>query len=157
MALYAKGNIWDKLHDNGYICITTNAVLDRMGCLVMGAGSALQAKQHFPSLPRIFGNQIRLLYNTTFLKDYWLLIADIGNPHLKIGALQTKRHWKDPSPLDLIETSIDYLRVQATASKVYGEQTWHCVMPGIGYGGLDFDTVQKFTDTCPDNVVFWYK
>ena len=53
-----KGNVFEHL-DLDYICITTNSILNKNGELVMGAGVALEAKQRFPELPKVYGSKIK--------------------------------------------------------------------------------------------------
>lgn len=53
-----KGNVFEQL-DLDYVCITTNSILNKNGELVMGAGVALEAKQRFPELPKVYGSKIK--------------------------------------------------------------------------------------------------
>lgn len=142
--------------------VTTNRVIKRNGELVMGAGVAKQARDLWPHLPSDFGKAI-----TIFHKDkatYFLLppVKVVPLPKeakvtdWQVGAIQTKINWRDPSPLQLVQASIRHLESygvqQYTKS---GTRILHCVLPGIGKGGLDFWTVLNFCKDIPLNVTFW--
>lgn len=138
------GDIWSMygkpLHK---VCWTANQIIFN-GELVMGAGIAKEAKLRFPDLPRLMAAAI------VGLKEPFYLIEC---PQQLI-ALQTKIHWRDPSPLWLVEESIKRLGKLAAAN-----QTWvyHTVRPGCGLGGLSFQKQVKplLYKYCPDNVIVW--
>ena len=49
------GDMWD-YHNSGYwVCVLTNGIVNLDGNLVKGGGSALEAAQRFPTLPKIAG------------------------------------------------------------------------------------------------------
>lgn len=119
----------------------------------MGAGVALRAKEICPTLPLRFGRHV-----AQFVKDkgYYGLIPphDIAeNVETKIGGLQTKYHWKKPSPLELIERSLVDLDGFAYAMK----EPVHCVVPGIGRGGVKVATSIKMVEKVSDHVTFWLR
>lgn len=151
MAQYQKGNIWSVLYSpyvNSVLLITTNAVKSKDGRLVMGAGLALEAKKKYPWLPLKLGNLINK-------KEYNLIIFPFEEDSLcYLGALQTKYHWRNKSPGDLVARSVKALSDKA---EVLPKFSFHCGMPGVGNGGLDFDFSKSLTTSCPDNVTFWTK
>jgi hypothetical protein len=77
------------------IAVTTNNIVGRHG-LVMGAGSALQAKNQYPWLPKAAAQVIGK-------GDYGFVVAN------GIGLFQTKRDWRDPSCIKLIQFSCEKL------------------------------------------------
>jgi hypothetical protein len=90
-----RGNMFDSV-DFGYgiYCVTTtNNVVTQNG-LVMGAGHALEVALRWPGIKKEFGDCINQMED----KDYGVL-ASKQDP---VIAFQTKRHFKDKSPLDLI-------------------------------------------------------
>tara|TARA_R100000951_G_scaffold8193_1_gene7427 strand:+ start:801 stop:1250 length:450 start_codon:yes stop_codon:yes gene_type:complete len=124
---------------------TANLTLNRTGCLVMGAGSALAAKEAWPELPRFFGD--------------WLQNDDGGllfHAHSNIGAVHTKDNWKNKSKLHIISNSlddlIDWMHRQKT---VWGmkDLVVHMPYPGISNGGLTREEVAPYLQELPPNVV----
>lgn len=149
MANYTTGNIWDTVgKSNHVLVITTNNIITK-GKLVMGAGVALEAKQKFPVLPYYLANEIE--YSG---RDYYFVttLVSFGDSEVEIGALQTKRHWRDKSSLTLVDNSIYCMQQFANN---HPRLILDCVMPGIGFGGLSYDAVKIITDECPNNVIFW--
>lgn len=147
MAKYKHGDIWSELDNSCIILITTNSTINKRGELVMGAGSAKQAKDRFPNLPKIWGKSVRGFRDL----DYNIIITELEN-NIFIGALQTKRFWKDPSTKNLVAKSLQKLQEYAESNPTI---QFHCVMPGIGKGKLDINKILPFTDLCPNNITFW--
>ena len=74
------------------------------GCwYCLGAGVALAADKHNPKLKVEFGKQLR--ERNLFNKFYGLLLAEE-----KFIAFQTKYHWRDNSPMELVVASIEKLK-----------------------------------------------
>jgi len=140
------GDIWDQVNFPADITlITTNSVLNTNDCLVMGAGTALQAKQRNPELPRLFGEKIRKIQSRE--KRYGLvLLHDLG-----VGAFQTKTHYKYPADLDLIGLSTEML-CQFLEEEDYRDFKVNLPFPGIGKGGLKPETVLPIITVLPENV-----
>lgn len=147
MAKYKQGDIWSELGNSCIIFITTNSVTNKKGDLVMGAGSAKQAKDRFPKLPKIWGKAVRQFRDL----DYHIIITEIED-NIFVGALQTKRDWKASSPKNLVIKSLKKLQEYA---KLNPTVNFHSVMPGINHGKLNIQEVKPYTDLCPDNITFW--
>jgi len=156
MPKYKIGNMWERLNEphNELFIVTTNNVIKNNGELVMGAGVAKQAALKFPGLPFLMGNFISKLE----VPDYHFFILDEVKQwndkygqHVLIGALQTKRHYKDNSDVTLVKTSISKLNNYANTTNT----TINCPLPGTGLGGLKKESVKKFTDKSPDNICYW--
>ena len=141
-----QANIWDYAHNLDYLCITTNSILDKNKHLVMGKGIALQARNHLPDLAKDFGQQIseRNLNGGV----YGLLVS-----HNKYIAFQTKIHWKDVSPLDVVEKSCDMLDRLA---RKYPEKSFGLPYPAINNGKRTVAEIQPMLDKLPDNVYVYH-
>lgn len=55
MPIYKTGDIWQVFDNADLFCITTNAILDKNGELVMGKGIAGEAKKAFPLVASCVG------------------------------------------------------------------------------------------------------
>jgi hypothetical protein len=141
-----KGNLWDELGHADVILFTANNTLNAKGELVMGAGAAREAKERFPDLPRFLGYQI-----ASKTGDYGVVstMVPYQGGRQRIAAFQTKRHWKSPSPLDLLKLSCEKL---AGYAKQFPVQRIALNYPGIGLGGLTESDVLPLLETLPDNV-----
>ena len=145
------GNMWDAYDQADAWFFTGNGVLNGRGELVMGAGIAKQVKKRYPGLPLQFGKHLQDTthqYNTQTYRYY--LIPPIDNT--KIGILQSKLYWRDPSPSDLVRESISRLCFWANSHR-YKEI--HVNMPGIGYGGLKPKDVLPSLKRLPNHVHVW--
>lgn len=141
-----KGDIFDDEHYLDFIGITTNSILNKKGELVMGAGIAKQAKQKHPDLPKLFGDLIK--EKDVENKFYGMLLAK-----RKYVAFQTKLHWKDNSPLDVVQRSI--IMLKKTANK-YADKTFGIPFPAINNGGLTVEIVLPLLQEIPDNVIIYH-
>ena len=155
MAIYNVGNMWDRLKEphNEIFLVTTNNVLKTNGELVMGAGVAKQATLRFPKIAFIMGETIRKLPT-----DYNFFILDevpswntLYGQHIYVGAIQTKRHYRDNSDIELVRNSIKKLNEFANTINT----NINCPLPGVGLGGLKAEVVKKLTNSSPNNVKYW--
>lgn len=140
-----QANIWDYDETLDYICITTNSIVKSNGCLVMGAGNALQASQRVKSLPLDFGTQIR--EKQVEGQYYGLLVSG------KYIAFQTKYNYADNSPLELVARSVDALRRLANR---YPEKNFGLPFPGISNGKRTVDEILPMLKTLPSNVFVYH-
>jgi hypothetical protein len=138
-----QDDIWDYVNKLDYVCITTNSIVKRDGSLVMGAGIALAAVHHNPQLPKEFGDQI--LAKNLAGKFYGLLVSQ----DKKYIAFQTKLHYRDNSPIEVVEKSCEML---GRLAKRYPEQSFGLPYPGISNGKLNPKDVYPFLINLPDNV-----
>lgn len=141
-----QANIWEYADKLDYVCITTNSIVKQNGELVMGAGNALQAKQRVPTLPLDFGDQIKS--KNLQGKFYGLLLS-----HEKYLAFQTKLHYQDESPLDVVSKSVAAL--ERLANK-YPDKTFGLPFPGISNGRLSAKVVYPMLLKLPDNVYVYH-
>jgi len=118
----------------------------------------LKVKDKFPGIDKEFGEIIMsTLYSNDSKRlhrsEYDTVKKDFSKFGLivlgKIGAFQTKYHFKHKSELSLIEFSISMLDVYArdNPDKLIG-----LTFPGINYGKLSEEDVLPFLETLPDNV-----
>lgn len=128
------------LTDKTLFAFTANHNIDRFGCLVMGAGMALEVKKRYPPVPSVLGakylRELKLGDNFTYTingkecMDYGIL----NSGYMNICAFQTKRDWKRRSNKSLIANSftkaVTYMLNQ-------GYTHLHLNAPGIGHGGID--------------------
>lgn len=145
MAKFQQGNMYLAPDIDEY-CVTTNAIVNNKGHLVMGKGVALEASKKRPVLPYAWG---------TYLREHNLVGK--GYPLLRCLdhiAFQTKLHWRDPSPLELVVTSIKNL-----AEYAHKNPDKHIALPypGINNGGLSPKVVHPhLLEHLPDNVTVFY-
>lgn len=131
----------EEVGKNQCYMFTANSTLTHNGELVMVADSALDFKKAYPNTPKGFGR--RIMHLTQF--NALFTLQDEG----VIGALQTKYHWKEESPLELVETSLEILKGAAHKNPDY---TFHLPFPGIGKDGLSIEQVMPLVEKLPDNV-----
>lgn len=142
--LERKINIWDIPDEDGVRAITTNGVVScwnyEQSYLVMGAGIALQAANKYPTLQT----------------DLGVLVDEFGNlpfylPDFNLMSFPTKEHWRDPSPLWLIERSA---LVMLEHMEEFEIKHIFLPRPGCSLGGLDWEAeVKPLLETIlPDTV-----
>ena len=96
------GDLWSELGKADLLLYPANNVFDKDGRHVMGAGVAQQFKKRFPLLPCAMGHRLK---NCT---DFYGVVSTPWMHEdfaFRLGAFQSKYHWRDPSPLELIERS----------------------------------------------------
>lgn len=130
------GDLWT--YPAQYRVVTTNGIVsERTGCLIMGAGVALEAKKRFPGLPEKLGAWVVEYGNRAFIcKPEGLL------------TFPTKHHWHDPSDVKLIRLSA--LQSLAIADK-YDLRSIAMTRPGCGNGGLTWDFVKPYVEDVLDD------
>ena len=134
----------------GVPVVTTNAILNRHGHLVMGRGAALEASRRFPGLALNAGTALGSL--DLVGGRYGLLTpAQLEQPIL---LFQVKLHWKDAADIHLIRHSTEKLAVYAADRRW---QTFNLNFPGIGNGRLAhrFEEILSVLSDLPDNVSVW--
>lgn len=127
-----------------WVGFTANSVVKRDGSLVMGAGNAKQVRDMFDGLDKRLGHKVKRI------RKYFI----ISDSETKVFALQTKLHYKDNSPIDLVEESCQALRVHAENNP---DQLFAVPCPGVNHGGLSVEDVMVFLEKMPDNVYIWFK
>lgn len=140
----SNGNMF--YHKSDYLFFTANNVVHTDG-LVMGAGAAKGAKFMYPTLPLLLGKEIRLRSKAGF---YGLVMCQQYDRI--VGAFQTKYHWRQGSPMELLIRSTKLLEEFA-----YDNQDMSIFLnfPAIGCGGLTKEQVLPIIKQLPNNVTVW--
>ena len=144
MPTYHRGNYWEAFDEADLFLFTSNGVV-RGGRLVMGAGTARQVRDKFPGIDKTLGRNIPKVgvWKKTGVYQYGLVVQPEWNfdnkPVHKIGAFQTKLHFKDNSLLYLINDATCKLKMGAEA---YSWMQVHMPYPGIGFGKLEKKDVE---------------
>jgi hypothetical protein len=165
MIIENKIGFWERTNhkDVQAIVCCTNNVIKNDGSLVMGAGSALQFNKEFPFLARNWGMLIQGMAEGGYT-DYHIVLdgpRQWNKDVLYLVGLQTKRHWKDPSDINLIVESCKKL---ADLADILNWQRIICPAFGCGFGGLTFKDIESkikkilddrfvIIDLSPDGVV----
>jgi len=144
MMIEKKMGYWERLNQDDVqvgVC-TLNNVIKYDGSLVMGAGIAKSYADKFPLLARNWGMLIQGIAESGHT-DYHVVIDGPrfwNKDVLYLVGVQTKRHWKDPSDIELIVESCKKLR--DLADLLHWERII-CPAFGCGYGGLQFKEIEK--------------
>lgn len=143
-------NIWEVYQETDKFLFTSNGIIKGDNSLVMGAGIAKEVRDRFKGIDKAIGTYINSLGIETE-KGYGLLLSPNGG---KVGAFQTKIHYKDESPLWLIRKSTDMLGE-------YAENNPHIIIsmpyPGIGHGNRSMEEIEPIISVLPDNVHVYQK
>lgn len=135
---------WERANkkDAEVLVCTTNNQIKNDGSLVMGAGIALAFNKEFPMLAQRWGAVVEGMAEGGH-NDYGVVLdgpRNFGHNIVYLAGVQTKRHWKDPSDLDLVVSSVKKLRDLADLlcwSRVI------CPVFGCSNGGLTWKDVEK--------------
>ncbi len=128
------------------VLFTANSVVKANGELVVGAGNALAAAVAVTGLAKKFG------YLVTAEPDRRIHTALLQDGI--IASFQTKLHWKNDSPLWLVEESVLALKALALDHDTW---TFHLPMPAVGRGGLSKELVLPLLEQLPNNVLVYHK
>jgi hypothetical protein len=132
----SQGDLWSFPAE--YRVITTNGVVKETdGCLVMGAGVALQAKKRFPHLPGKLGLLVRQWGSRAFYC-----------PYEKLLTLPTKEHYRDLSDIWLIQRGC--VQLVQICDKFLIESV-ALPRPGCGRGGLEWPFVREWIERILDD------
>ena len=158
----ANGNIYSKQYDKEFVLVATcNAnVYNSKGRFVniMGGGNARAMVEygmysHGVFLDEVLGNMLVKLNQHKgtkgfVSKDYFLLTAKVND--VDVMFLQTKRHVRNQSPLDLVKKSIHELAKYAQENP---DKKIAVPPMGTGLGGLkESDVFPCMEQYLPDNV-----
>lgn len=150
----ARGDMWSAFEDADLFLITTNSVVNRHGALVMGAGIVRQARERYPGLDAALGSAVLQAGDRygLLVSPRWFIPPDGSGPTAKLGAFQTKVHWREDSSPELIAFSTGKLLAwcrEHPAAQV------HLNLPGVGLGGLSREQVLPVLASLPDSVTVW--
>jgi hypothetical protein len=139
------GNMFDALPQTDLFLFTANSTVNA-GKLVMGAGFALQVKERWPGIDLAIGKMIE------DKKNFGLMIS-ANWPTKKVGAFQTKTHWKLSSSKDVVKNSTAMLK--KWAAETHPESRVDLNFPAIGLGGMPYNDVLEIVSELPQNVNLW--
>lgn len=126
-----SGDLWD-YHSQGYVVvITTNGTISKAGNNVMARGTAKQAAQRFPELPKLLGELIQRSGNH---------VHELGMNMVSFPVEHTP--WEVPD-LQLILRSCQELRT------LVDQKGWEKIIvpqPGCGGGGLSWGEVRPLLE-----------
>lgn len=141
--LEITGDYWDEAKGDSprydaLVC-TTNKMVKRNGCLVMGAGIARDFRDRFRDIDLNWGSRLsRGVHENGFMVTQ--LVTSLGGKRsLNLVAFPTKEHWKNDSIIDLIKLSA--LTLQNTGN-IMGWRNVLMTRPGCGMGGLSWSWVR---------------
>ena len=83
-----------------------------------------------------------------------LVKGNVFEHHNNLIAFQTKIHYKDKSPLDLVKKSVTRLKFLAT---LFDDCLFGLPFPAINNGGLTKEVVLPIIESLPDNVLVFEK
>lgn len=121
------GDLWRHHAAGAVVAITTNAMVNSRGEVVMPRGCALQARERFPQLPRTLGGLIR---------THGIHVFDLGH---RIVSFPIEADPWQPPDLRLIEQSCREL------VELADYKGWEIIVvprPGCGGGGLRWSDVR---------------
>jgi hypothetical protein len=141
-----EGDLWSEEGRADIILVTTNAMSNAKGALVMGRGAALQAANRYPALPFDLSRRIagRTAYGVVVVPPY-------GND-IQLGAFQVKYHWRETASRELVNLASTMLRHIALA---FPDSRFALNYPGIGNGKLTESEVLPIIKRLPDNVYIY--
>lgn len=147
-----KGNMLDSNPD--ILLFTGNATIKKDGCLVMGAGAALQVLNRYPGIDAELGGMISNFYkcNPQDL-PYGLMIHYLPGDGPYVGVFQVKWLYSNAASLPLIKSSTGML--DRIVRGRWKSITVAMNFPGIGLGRLDRSVVLPVIEVLPDNVEVW--
>jgi hypothetical protein len=111
----------------------------------MGAGNAKEMRDKYPGVDKWAAEQIAGKNG-----KYGLIISQ----RARIGLFQTKYHWRDPSPVELIEYSRAELYKYAVENP---NQLIGLPFPGIGHGGRKISEILPIIISLPNNVIVYMR
>lgn len=141
---------------NVYIFLA-NGQLNSKGELIMGAGAARAVKEKYPAVPYYLGERIKDVGDKATRDDGQTAYVYYVCSYLCFLALQTKFHWREYSPLSLIDDSLLVLRNTLIEKPTHW--TFSMAYPGIGKGGLKKEEVEpllhQYLDILGDRLTVW--
>lgn len=122
------------------IAITTNGMVKRNGCAVMGKGVALTAVKLFPGIDRVLADKLKRGGNHVHHLGHFRYM----DRNVSIFSFPTKNDWRDDSDLSLIVQSAKELEI--ITDDIYSSTYCNNIfipMPGCGCGNLREEDVIK--------------
>lgn len=151
MPTWMSGDMWTGWETADLFLVTTNAQIDALGRLIMGAGSAKSAVDRWPTLPEKLGAILAHGQTNVLVPDYHLLVSKEW-PQRKLGLLQTKRTFWEPSDLALVRASLGKLLIWMNH---HPGKLVSLPYPGVGLGKLPKKEVRPLLERFPTSLFVW--
>lgn len=146
MKILRGADLWDFLHLNHWVVVTTNTVVKKNGKAVMGSGIAKDAADRFPHLPKAYGTYLKAAAERSD-------IAVI--PLIGLVLFPTKYNWSDPSDLELIRKNAVQLANRFAEHNILHHENpiSRVFLPpiGTGLGSLNWQDVEKVLSSILDD------
>lgn len=140
------GNIWESYDQAELFLFTSNSIIKSNGELVMGSGIAMEVRDKHKGIAKRLGT---MLLNKGFKSgDIYGMLFDTKT---KIAAFQTKTHYSEKSPIELVQYSTNILAELA----LFIDGEIHMTMPACGHGGRTVEEILPIVSKLPDNVFIW--
>jgi hypothetical protein len=146
------GDFWKHSNDYFAIVCTTNTTLKNNGELVMGKGIAKGFAEHYPALPKLWGDKVKSGHIDVMISDF---CGSDGNYEPMCIALPTKRSWKICSSEPLVIRSCwEMLNILKYIVR-FKEGNGKILMtrPGCGNGGLKWEDIKPKINFLDDRFV----
>lgn len=147
--------MWSAWSEADLFLFTANGVVNsNTHRLVMGAGIAKTVKNRFAAheIDLKLGLEIEKTGSKNKFAYHYGLLVSPNWPQAKLGAFQTKTHWRDDSTLSLIQFSTNKLNLWC---QNHPESYVHLNFPGIGKGNLKEKDVLPVLQRLPNTVHIW--
>lgn len=148
-----QADFWDEYIEQNYnaIVVTTNCIVKKDGCLVMGAGIALDFNKRFPGLSYDLGKRTKAHIEQG--RRGSISVVDFMDTAPYIISLPTKIDWRESSILSMIKENCYHIQIVADAFN------WRKILmtrPGCGLGGLNWKDVKETINFLDDRFVVVY-
>lgn len=127
---------------------TGNRYITAKGKLVMGRGAALQCRDVYPGVDKDLADKIS---KGKLSPNYFVKFTQLDKDQY-LGAFQVKNNFADKAELEIIKRSTYILKWFAIDKP---HLNFHMNFPGIGYGGLPYESIIPIVQELPDNVILY--
>lgn len=127
---------------------TGNRYITAKGKLVMGRGAALQCRDTYPGVDKDLADKIS---KGELSPNYFVKFTQLDKDQY-LGVFQVKNNFADKAELEIIKRSTKMLTQYAIKKS---HLNFHMNFPGIGYGGLPYESILPTVQELPDNVILY--
>lgn len=142
----AVGNMFSLALEGEVVCVTTNGIVKRDGCAIMGVGTAQIARDSFKGIDKKLGEYLNQYGNRCFN----LGLHNYRGKHLRIVTFPTKYNPNDNSDMDLIRKSV--LEIKEMADKFNWSKVY-IPLPGVGAGKLLWSNVKPLFECLDERFI----
>lgn len=152
------GNPYEHFQDGDTICITTNGEIKKDGRAVMGAGTALFARDTF-GVDEQLGQYLKKYGNRSFYLGLFTFpkvqgFEKVEGKRLHLATFPTKNAWRNPSDPKLIEQSA--IQIKQIADKFHLEKIY-IPMPGGLHGKLVWSSIRPLLSSLDERFTIYTK